>query len=238
MEPNFFVCEVCGSQPVKEDVSKFPWVRRTKDGTSNSALATVRCAECARFLPFQLKEGEYYRSRFVGEKDMARGFLWNGEYSYLNHGIGHLLEIHSSHYSAHPDIAKGESIELGYMIDSDTPTILLGYRVGNDSWFVVPYNWHAFPESVRGFPATDPPNGADRKFTVAFVNDDNGRYGVIRTGTLSTEFCALFESAIRQQTVTPPTNTNGLEGRIGNLATQLSNGDQTIFDATTTIGGQ
>lgn len=199
---DFFRCELCGAQLMQRDATnetKFPAVRRFKNEMTREGLLAVRCAECAE-LPFRLEEGQPYRVDMIGRDETTVIPSCNSTYNYWSGGIGHLLEVYSSDPSEnYISAVRSGPIEVGFLVEEDVNLIVVAYRIGSNSWNVTPYLWHAYKEFARGTPPPNPSSEDERKFTVALVDTDGGKYRAIRAGVMPAEFASALNSTINEQ---------------------------------------
>lgn len=202
MSIDYFRCEVCGAQLMYSDSAnenKFPITRRFQDQVYEKGLLSVRCAECTN-LPYKLEEGQPYRSHLIGRDKVHVASGCNSVYNYWPHGVGHLLEVFSSSPSNESlSFIRSTPIEVGFLVEEDVNLIIVAYRFVPHKWNVTPYLWHAYKEPARANPPDNPASEAERKFTVALVNTNGGKYLVIREGILPLEFATTFHSAIHNQ---------------------------------------
>src|SRR5207247_8013940 len=77
--------------------------------------------------------------------------------------------------------------------------IVIAYRFGSHSWNVTPYLWHAYKQSSRATPLETVGSAEQRRFTVALVDDQGGKYRFVKEGMMSPEFATSLNSAIRAQ---------------------------------------
>lgn len=202
MGVDFFLCELCGTQlmqRVSTNGTKFPAVRRFENELTRERLLAVRCAECANF-PYRLEEGQPYRIHLIGREETYVLPGGNSTYNYWTLGLGHVLEVYRSSPSDNMVSAvRSGPIEVGFLVEEDVNLIVVAYRIGSSGWNVTPYLWHAYKEYERGTPTPDPSAEEERKFTIALVDTESGKYRAIRGGLMSPELASSFHSSIHEQ---------------------------------------
>ena len=202
MSIDYFRCELCGAQLMQRDSTNetnFPAVRRFRDEMAREGLLAVRCAECSD-LPFRFEEGQPFRIDMIGRDDTAVLTGCNSTYNYWPRGVGHLLEVYSSEPSDDyiSEVLSG-LVEIGFLVEGEVNLIVMAYRIGSDNWNVTPFLWHAYKEYERATPPPSPSSEDERKFTVALVDTEGGKYRAIRVGTMPQDFAASLHTAIHEQ---------------------------------------
>lgn len=202
MNLHYFICELCGEQLLHATASnenKFPVVRKFEDNDQMESLLAVRCAECDR-IPYSLKVGNPSRAHLYGADGVSILREIGSTYNYWSYGIGHLLELYTSVCDEDSlSYFEKQPFELGFLVDKEINLIILAYRFIGDDWFPTPYLWYAYPTFAKAIPKIDSSKNVDRRFTLALIDDNGGKYLMIRRALMSLDFAAAFQQAISEQ---------------------------------------